>query len=150
MIRRPPRSTLFPYTTLFRSPQLVGGAHGAERVVLVHRRHAEDGHDRVTDELLNGAAVPLDDSLGRLEVAGHNVAQALRVDPLAERGRAGDVAEERRDDLANLADGRRLGKRRPAGVAEARLLPVLGPAARADDHKRESRPTVERRATRRR
>src|SRR3712207_8731089 len=28
MIRRPPRSTLFPYTTLFRSP---GGRHGAER-----------------------------------------------------------------------------------------------------------------------
>src|SRR5690348_18111451 len=25
MIRRPPRSTLFPYTTLFRSLQLVGG-----------------------------------------------------------------------------------------------------------------------------
>src|SRR2546422_3410154 len=26
MIRRPPRSTLFPYTTLFRSPVLRGGA----------------------------------------------------------------------------------------------------------------------------
>src|SRR3712207_8958345 len=26
MIRRPPRSTLFPYTTLFRSPKLVGVA----------------------------------------------------------------------------------------------------------------------------
>src|SRR2546429_5432471 len=25
MIRRPPRSTLFPYTTLFRSPTLPGG-----------------------------------------------------------------------------------------------------------------------------
>src|SRR3712207_8512761 len=25
MIRRPPRSTLFPYTTLFRSPRLHGG-----------------------------------------------------------------------------------------------------------------------------
>src|SRR3712207_8642738 len=25
MIRRPPRSTLFPYTTLFRSPRLVPG-----------------------------------------------------------------------------------------------------------------------------
>src|SRR5256885_3000092 len=25
MIRRPPRSTLFPYTTLFRSDRLVGG-----------------------------------------------------------------------------------------------------------------------------
>src|SRR3712207_9068010 len=29
MIRRPPRSTLFPYTTLFRSLPLVGGGHGA-------------------------------------------------------------------------------------------------------------------------
>src|SRR5256885_6365674 len=27
MIRRPPRSTLFPYTTLFRSRGEVGGAH---------------------------------------------------------------------------------------------------------------------------
>src|SRR3712207_7636368 len=27
MIRRPPRSTLFPYTTLFRSPDRVGGGH---------------------------------------------------------------------------------------------------------------------------
>src|SRR5256885_9722095 len=30
MIRRPPRSTLFPYTTLFRSPQLAGPAKAAE------------------------------------------------------------------------------------------------------------------------
>src|SRR5438445_13296317 len=29
MIRRPPRSTLFPYTTLFRSP-VRGGGHGEE------------------------------------------------------------------------------------------------------------------------
>src|SRR2546422_11216701 len=36
MIRRPPRSTLFPYTTLFRSR---GGSQGIER-----RRHG--GHDR--------------------------------------------------------------------------------------------------------
>src|SRR2546428_1412824 len=35
MIRRPPRSTLFPYTTLFRSTrgrgELQGGAHGDRR-----------------------------------------------------------------------------------------------------------------------
>src|SRR2546426_9309049 len=33
MIRRPPRSTLFPYTTLFRSPAGAGdgGPHGASR-----------------------------------------------------------------------------------------------------------------------
>src|SRR3712207_6875690 len=48
MIRRPPRSTLFPYTTLFRSPQLLGGLdlprardrgeHADELVVLVADR----------------------------------------------------------------------------------------------------------------
>src|SRR2546426_7097418 len=34
MIRRPPRSTLFPYTTLFRSedPRLCGGVHADARV----------------------------------------------------------------------------------------------------------------------
>src|SRR3712207_1474888 len=34
MIRRPPRSTLFPYTTLFRSPlmALLGALHAAEHV----------------------------------------------------------------------------------------------------------------------
>src|SRR2546426_3917132 len=31
MIRRPPRSTLFPYTTLFRSPRVRGGQVGGER-----------------------------------------------------------------------------------------------------------------------
>src|SRR5687767_13502115 len=31
MIRRPPRSTLFPYTTLFRSPDAAGGHAGADR-----------------------------------------------------------------------------------------------------------------------
>src|SRR2546430_5231530 len=36
MIRRPPRSTLFPYTTLFRSP--TGGDHAP--VHAVHRAHA--------------------------------------------------------------------------------------------------------------
>src|SRR2546429_2902500 len=35
MIRRPPRSTLFPYTTLFRSPEFV--AAGADMVTV----HAE-------------------------------------------------------------------------------------------------------------
>src|SRR3712207_7749492 len=31
MIRRPPRSTLFPYTTLFRSVRLGGGDHDERR-----------------------------------------------------------------------------------------------------------------------
>src|SRR3712207_9040958 len=39
MIRRPPRSTLFPYTTLFRS--LLGSAHGARVAAGIHVRPAE-------------------------------------------------------------------------------------------------------------
>src|SRR6266581_7326705 len=31
MIRRPPRSTLFPYTTLFRSRAVAGGQRGQDR-----------------------------------------------------------------------------------------------------------------------
>src|SRR2546429_3201227 len=38
MIRRPPRSTLFPYTTLFRSHQLVRPDAAAERLRLVVQR----------------------------------------------------------------------------------------------------------------
>src|SRR3712207_8218700 len=38
MIRRPPRSTLFPYTTLFRSPA-VGRGHGARDRVARLRVH---------------------------------------------------------------------------------------------------------------
>src|SRR2546426_9360108 len=38
MIRRPPRSTLFPYTTLFRS--LVGFGDGVEHPLVVRHRHA--------------------------------------------------------------------------------------------------------------
>src|SRR3989454_1405878 len=54
MIRRPPRSTLFPYTTLFRSPDLLAGLHVerehvrvdrlAKELALVDRRRAS--HER--------------------------------------------------------------------------------------------------------
>src|SRR3712207_7450094 len=37
MIRRPPRSTLFPYTTLFRSQRGVAGAVGDYLVVIEER-----------------------------------------------------------------------------------------------------------------
>src|SRR2546426_4824756 len=40
MIRRPPRSTLFPYTTLFRSPVSEQIEGRAERANLLRLRHA--------------------------------------------------------------------------------------------------------------
>jgi hypothetical protein len=114
--------------------QLPRGAHRAQRVVLMHGRHAEDGHHRVADELLDGAAVPLDDRLGGLEVARHHAPEALRVDPLAERRRPAHVAEQHRHDFAHLARRCGLGQGSTAGVAETCALPIFGPAARADEH----------------
>src|SRR3989454_7953610 len=50
MIRRPPRSTLFPYTTLFRSRPCRGGGQGAGRRLRLDRAPAArpgglEGHD---------------------------------------------------------------------------------------------------------
>src|SRR2546422_5628674 len=56
MIRRPPRSTLFPYTTLFRSdPAQHGRAHGLharelDRAVVLGRRAARE-RDRKSTRL---------------------------------------------------------------------------------------------------
>src|SRR2546427_4492016 len=55
MIRRPPRSTLFPYTTLFRSLQewlLLSGLHPEDRPACRHRRSASvpAGQDGAPDQ----------------------------------------------------------------------------------------------------
>src|SRR3712207_7885553 len=48
MIRRPPRSTLFPYTTLFRSRVVAGDRGGGpHRVRARARRRGPGGHGRV-------------------------------------------------------------------------------------------------------
>src|SRR3712207_7645684 len=54
MIRRPPRSTLFPYTTLFRS--LIRLAHAYS---LDPREFANDDHERTVSELEEVFADPL-------------------------------------------------------------------------------------------
>src|SRR5437667_11468948 len=48
MIRRPPRSTLFPYTTLFRSASSAGKMSGSSQLTL-----------ELTDIVINGTAYPL-------------------------------------------------------------------------------------------
>src|SRR2546426_3377801 len=60
MIRRPPRSTLFPYTTLFRSEE---GGHVARRPVLQPPRQRVDG---AVPRRAEGPRVPLRDALGAL------------------------------------------------------------------------------------
>src|SRR2546425_11588290 len=66
MIRRPPRSTLFPYTTLFRSPQ-VQTQSAAEAFELVLRnagttRPRRDSVDaRIVSNVRNGTGKIIDD-----------------------------------------------------------------------------------------
>src|SRR5258708_20677900 len=43
MIRRPPRSTLFPYTTLFRSVIFVGKQLGDYSKIIAHAKLSENG-----------------------------------------------------------------------------------------------------------
>src|SRR3989449_10630318 len=46
MIRRPPRSTLFPYTTLFRSPRWARASVGKVLMEMMVRRAIERGYRR--------------------------------------------------------------------------------------------------------
>src|ERR1019366_9771603 len=58
MIRRPPRSTLFPYTTLFRSNTAIDAANaalrlGADEAYLVYRRSRSEEHTSELQSLTN-------------------------------------------------------------------------------------------------
>src|SRR5256885_16690288 len=70
MIRRPPRSTLFPYTTLFRSP--VGDVEGMQIAVV------GGGEDRgvVDVRARRGSAVD-DDCRLRMQRVAHSVARLI-------------------------------------------------------------------------
>src|SRR3712207_7653010 len=59
MIRRPPRSTLFPYTTLFRSAEAVCHAPRQRRDPLIGRRHLLDVRKDAEQPQRRGVAVLL-------------------------------------------------------------------------------------------
>src|SRR5437870_6754697 len=74
MFRRPPRPTLFPYTTLFRSEEDVVGRGGPEprqEVAQVEgpalARHMGDG---LHDHRIRGGPKPLEDPVSRALVGG--------------------------------------------------------------------------------
>ena len=95
--------------------KLGGGPQGAERIVLVHRRHAEHAHDRAGVQRLHEGAVALEDGLGRrLRLADDGPAR-LGVDDVRRR------REEDRDhdDLASRL--RQLPPRWPQGCGALRL-----------------------------
>ena len=116
-------------------PHLGRRAHCAQRVVLVQRRHAEDGHHGIADELLDRAAVALDDLPHRFEVAGEQRAQPLGIDRLPERGRARRGRRTAPSPSCVLLRRRRLADERvPTLLAEPRALLVVVATARAGEH----------------
>src|SRR3712207_2102899 len=131
MIRRPPRSTLFPYTTLFRSAHVAGllrapvvlvvdAASQARSVAaLVHgfatfdpsvrlggvvlNRVGTDRHEVILREALDGAGVPVLGAIRRTDDL-HTPSRHLGLVPAAER------------DAAAVATVRRLGEVVAEGV----------------------------------
>src|SRR2546427_5311903 len=100
MIRRPPRSTLFPYTTLFRSPtgaigERAGGARGGATVVLrgTHARARKivslmGAHavPRRAPRAVGAVALPRGFAGGRARRAEHDAAVGPRRTRHARRG----------------------------------------------------------------
>ena len=128
-----------------RLAELGRRAHGAQRIVLVLLRDAEDGHRGIADELLHRSSVPLDDRPDGVEVAPHHGAHHLGVESSAQARRVDDVGEEDRDRLAALGLGRRAAAtaRREVEllvVAQDRLLQPLELGRRIDAELFDERP----------
>ena len=79
-----------------------GGAERAIGIVVVRLGDAEDRHDRVADELLDGPAAVTDHARGGGVIGGHDRPDVLGIAGVGERGRARDVGEQDRDDAALL------------------------------------------------
>src|SRR3712207_8473004 len=86
MIRRPPRSTLFPYTTLFRSAGQEPAGGAVEALVLRDPAPAVDEDD--DREALPGREVKVQ-ALARVGAVGD-----VRQDPEAVRGRSEEHTSE--------------------------------------------------------
>ena len=108
--------------------------HGPQRVVLVQDGNAEHRHHRVTDELLDRPSVTFHGDARQVEIPGHDCPQRLRVEPLAERGRARHVTEQHRHRLALLAPSHANPEDKTAGLTETGALPVLMTATPTTRH----------------
>src|SRR3712207_9595028 len=95
MIRRPPRSTLFPYTTLFRSDRVLAdppdrnsAEHGPVPALLPAARAADEAVCFLLVEVdRQGANLHWSDETGRLETGDHEVVEGDH-DELRKIGRA--------------------------------------------------------------
>src|SRR6266436_3434279 len=106
MIRRPPRSTLFPYTTLFRSHPLVGVGHGS-------RSRRQRAIVRRRDGISTSRAAQVAHHFRQRDATDRNVAPAATREPRTrarspEAGRPGRLSPS----LPRSAFGRHAAARR--------------------------------------
>src|SRR5690242_1874159 len=87
MIRRPPRSTLFPYTTLFRSEAALGSSYGKTSKLVYEKLTTDNPIDLVRYQVANGymGRVGLINSGGESKGAG-DLAAAVRTAVINKRG----------------------------------------------------------------
>ena len=137
---------------LDRASDVERGQYRPARVVLVRDRRAEQRHEAVAQELIDGALVAMDLGQRAVEEAAQQRVHLVGAETLGERRRADDIAEEhghrlalalqgaaRREDLLDEMPGRvGLGRGGPAcrldrlaaGRTEPRPLRQLGTARR--------------------
>ena len=104
-------------------------------MVFIRDRCAEDRHDAVAGELVNGPSVPLHHSSGVIDKFGHDLAKAFRAHGRRDVHGMHDVGEQHRDLLVF----RRLGglsERRTALAAELRCRAQLCAARPARQSRR--------------
>src|SRR2546430_13450164 len=77
MIRRPPRSTLFPYTTLFRSLRLDGDVEVRRRLVGDDEPRPSRQRDRANDALPHAAAHRSEEHTSELQSQSNLVCRLL-------------------------------------------------------------------------
>src|SRR2546430_6938941 len=81
MIRRPPRSTLFPYTTLFRSPAYVDALNEVVIAIMVEKKSCVDNLDAVLSvpgiDMVQFGASDLDRKSTRLNSSHSQISYAV-------------------------------------------------------------------------
>ena len=116
----------------YRVDQHEGGADGPLGIVLVGDGRAPDRHHGITDELLHGASMELDDLGGGVEVARQQLADRLGVAVLGDGREADEIREQDADEAPLRCRGGSCPRRcSTEGRAAARAESGIGPIRRA-------------------
>lgn len=87
-------------------PDVQGRVHRPFRIVLMSQRCSEECQQTIPHHLRHRALIVCSGGDDAAQKLVHNHLEPLRAEPLAQRGRAGDIAEQHCDDTPLLTDPR--------------------------------------------